>query len=238
MRDIRAVQPEGIRECRRRFLETHPVLQLVGNGLDRVPLEHIFMYIRKSAESQSAGSLDAGCTSLFGGGGMAGDPYHEKNDHAFIPTRLPVSLSIREKLWRLRADSRGELGKLDGLCRMLPNPRLLLGPWQRREALRSSSLEETYATPQGLVLFGFEGGERNGKESEGSWAEVHNYFVALHQGTERLRKGNPPDHEFIKQFHATLLRAYAGRMSNRVRFVTTRFMWGRNDDMSRLHQWN
>ncbi|NEZ62521.1 hypothetical protein D0962_06950 [Leptolyngbyaceae cyanobacterium CCMR0082] len=66
-------------------------------------------------------------------------------------TRL---LGIPTKLWwPVLADAREALARLDGIGKTMKNYELLLQPLQRREALRSSSLEGTYTTAKQLLLF-------------------------------------------------------------------------------------
>jgi Fic family protein len=78
------------------------------------------------------------------------------NDWAFIPDPLPEKWEIPIEMWSLLVEAREELARLDGVGRYMPNYNLLLRPLQRREVLRSSSLEGTYATPQQLLLFEIE----------------------------------------------------------------------------------
>src|ERR1700685_2616246 len=79
------------------------------------------------------------------------------HDWAFIPRPLPPEdWRLPENLVPLLADARHKLGRLDGIGYNLPNPDILLRPLQNREAIRSSSLEGTYATPEELLLFELE----------------------------------------------------------------------------------
>ena len=63
-------------------------------------------------------------------------------DWAFIPTGLPTSLPISQKIWPLLLEAREELARLDGVGRHMPNYELLLKPLQQREALKSQALKE------------------------------------------------------------------------------------------------
>ena len=72
----------------------------------------------------------------------------DNKDWAFIPDLLPDEWEVSPDIWALLLQAREELARLDGVGRYMPNYNLLLRPLQRREALRSSSLEGTYATPQ------------------------------------------------------------------------------------------
>ncbi len=74
-------------------------------------------------------------------------------DVAFIPDPLPGSWEIPPDLVPVWAEAREVLGELRGTGRMLPDPGLLLRPLRQREAIRSSSLEGTYATPEELLAY-------------------------------------------------------------------------------------
>ncbi|MBI3464077.1 MAG: hypothetical protein HY000_13625 [Planctomycetes bacterium] len=58
---------------------------------------------------------------------------------------LPPDWEFPIRLWPLLAEAKQQVGILEGLGRNLPNPAILLRPLADREAIRSSSLEGTYA---------------------------------------------------------------------------------------------
>ena len=68
-------------------------------------------------------------------------------DVAFIPNALPESWRVPQDMIHTWVEAREVLGELRGTGRTLPDPALLLRPLRQREAIRSSSLEGTYATP-------------------------------------------------------------------------------------------
>jgi Fic family protein len=85
-------------------------------------------------------------------------------------------------------------------------------PLRRREALTSSALEGTYATPEQLVLF--EMGEKPSDADSGSpneWREVANYHRALNQGIQQLKSGMPFCLRLFRELHATLLHGIPTR---------------------------
>jgi len=55
-------------------------------------------------------------------------------DHAFIPDRFPPYWDYEVAVYRLLAEAKMELGRLDGIGKFLPNPNLLKRPLQRKEA--------------------------------------------------------------------------------------------------------
>lgn len=104
-----------------------------------------------------------------------------------------------------------ELGRLDGIGRTLPNPALLLRPLQSREAIRSSSLEGTYASAEELLLFELDPIESTSvSDRANDWREVLNYASAIRRGTELLQT-LPLSLRLIREMHAVLLQNVRGR---------------------------
>jgi Fic family protein len=133
------------------------------------------------------------------------------DDFAFVPNPLPPNWEFPIRLWPLLAEAREALASLNGIGRSLPDHSLLMTPLRRREALTSSALEGTYATPEQLVLFEIGAQDTradSGKQSE--WREVSNYHRALDQGVESLKE--PPFcGRLFKALHATLLEGVPSR---------------------------
>ncbi|HNS21847.1 MAG TPA: Fic family protein [Sedimentisphaerales bacterium] len=103
------------------------------------------------------------------------------------------------------------LARLDGIGRTLPNPELLLRPLEKREALRSSSLEGTYASPRELLLFELEPQEpKSESDPANAWREVSNHSLALRQGM-KLLGSLPFCLRLIRDLHTTLLKGVRGR---------------------------
>ncbi len=120
--------------------------------------------------------------------------------------RRDVSLQT----WPLLARAKEELGRLDGIGRTLPNRSLLLRPLQRREAIRSSSLEGTYASAEELLLFELESDVGPTTEKTNDWREVLNYAAALRTGTELLET-LPLSLRLIREMHLVLLSNVRGK---------------------------
>lgn len=134
-----------------------------------------------------------------------------QEDWAFIPDPLPPSWEFPLRLWPLLSEAKESIARLDGIGRTLPNPELLLQPLQSREALRSSSLEGTYASPQELLLFELRPREpSSNQDPANAWLEVSNYSRALRQGIELLDK-IPLSLRLIRDLHRTLLHGVRGR---------------------------
>ena len=132
-------------------------------------------------------------------------------DWAFLPRPLPRQWDVPLRLWPLLASAHKELGRLDGIGRTLRNPELLLRPLQSREAIRSSSLEGTYASAEELLLFELEPRDAiSSSDRANDWREVHNYAAALRRGTELLQT-LPLSLRLIREMHAVLLGNVRGR---------------------------
>jgi cell filamentation protein, protein adenylyltransferase len=131
-------------------------------------------------------------------------------DLAFIPNPLPPNWTFPEMLWPILVDAKQALGTLEGIGRTIPDPELLLRPLQQREALRSSSLEGTYATPQELLLFDMDPHPpRSDTDKSNAWLEVSNYGRALREGSSYLTD-NPPSLTFIRALHEWLTSGVRG----------------------------
>ncbi|MBX3732328.1 MAG: hypothetical protein KF791_07005 [Verrucomicrobiae bacterium] len=73
---------------------------------------------------------------------------------AFHPKPLPPNLDWTPALAAALADASLLVGRLAGEGRRLPNPHLLIRPFVRREAVRSSRIEGTQATLGELLAAG------------------------------------------------------------------------------------
>ena len=136
--------------------------------------------------------------------------------HAFVPEPLPGSWRMSNTLWPLVAEARDHVGRLEQIQGILPDPTLLLRPLQRREALRSSSLEGTYATPAELLLFEAEremeqAPRATASEKHNDQLEVFNYCEALRQGNNLLSEGRELDLTLILELHQILMHGVRGK---------------------------
>jgi len=114
-------------------------------------------------------------------------------------------------LWPLLAQAKQSLGKLDGIGQTLTHPQLLLQPLQQREALRSSSLEGTYATPEELLLFELDPSEpKSEKDKANAWLEVANYRKAQREGYDYLEARNL-NLGFVRSLHGWLMDGVRGQ---------------------------
>lgn len=135
-----------------------------------------------------------------------------KDDWAFVPRDLTAAdAEPPGELWPLLTDAREGIARLDGAGRYLPGHELLLRPLQQREALTSSSLEGTYATPRQLLLYGLEPREpESDRDPANDWREVYNYGRALAYGQEAIKEGQPLSLHLIRSLHDILLHQVRG----------------------------
>ncbi|WP_051630857.1 Fic family protein [Afifella pfennigii] len=118
---------------------------------------------------------------------------------AFVPNPLPPNLELGD-LVSAFGEAMQAVGNLNGIGKHLANPAMVIRPLQRSEALTSSSMEGTHASPDDLVLLEA-GAEETTDESA---REVHNYIRALDEAEKSLGI-LPISHRMIKSIHGTLL---------------------------------
>jgi Fic family protein len=133
-------------------------------------------------------------------------------DVAFVPHPLPTAWDMPVELWPLLMQARESLARLDGMGRHMTNHQLLLVPLQQREALRSSSMEGTYASPEELLLYQLDPRDPSSDmDQANAWREVFNYGKALQLGVNLLDSGLPISLRLIKEIHQALLSGVRGQ---------------------------
>lgn len=128
---------------------------------------------------------------------------------AFVPRPLPpdppliIGDAMRDALDRALL----ALGRLDGISALLPDTRLFLYMYVRKEAVLSSQIEGTQSSLSDLLLFEI-------KEAPGvplnDVVEVSNYVAALEHGLSRCKEGFPLSNRLIREIHEVLLREGRG----------------------------
>lgn len=131
------------------------------------------------------------------------------NEYAFLPDPLPPGWAFPLELWPLLSEAKQLIGILEGLGRNLPNPAILLRPLADREAIRSSSLEGTYATPRELLLYELQPREATSEHDKtNEQREVFNYRRALYHG---VTSNLPLSLRLVRELHAILLDGVRGK---------------------------
>ena len=138
---------------------------------------------------------------------------------SFVPRDLPpvpalVAEAIREKLDRALL----ALGRLDAVSSLLPDTKLFLYTYVRKEAVLSSQIEGTQSTLSDLLLFELE--EMPGVPID-DVAEASSYVAALEHGLRRLRSGFPLTNRLIREIHDVLLSKGRGSEKRPGEFRTT-----------------
>lgn len=125
---------------------------------------------------------------------------------AFVPSPLPPALTWRPSLVRALSDADRAVGRLAGEGLRLPDPRLLIRPFLRREAVLSSRIEGTRTSLSDLLAA--EAGASVDR-SPADLREVANYVEALEFGVERLQS-LPLSLRLIRELHARLMEGVRG----------------------------
>lgn len=105
------------------------------------------------------------------------------------------------------AQAERALGTLEGVGWALPNPRLLIAPFIRREAVLSSRIEGTRASL--ADVYAYEAGQLSLFEHLDDVREVLNYAAALEYGLARLET-LPLSLRLVREIHAQLMRGVRG----------------------------
>ncbi len=126
---------------------------------------------------------------------------------AFIPAPLPPKLAFTDGLVLALSKADVALATLSELGRRLPNPHLLIPPYVRREAVRSSRIEGTTAALADVLLDEATGGTVGDLPAD--VREVRNYVTAMEHGVERL-KSLPLSLRLVRELHERLMRGVQG----------------------------
>ncbi|MGH7717649.1 MAG: Fic family protein [Gemmatimonadaceae bacterium] len=123
---------------------------------------------------------------------------------AFVPEPLPPtsSLAIDAALRDQLDGALLALGRLDSVTTLLPDTRLFLYMYVRKEAVLSSQIEGTQSSLSDLLLF--EAGEAPGVPID-DVGEVSSYVAAMEHGLRRIKGGFPLSNRLIREIHGVLL---------------------------------
>ncbi|HWO16538.1 MAG TPA: Fic family protein [Solirubrobacterales bacterium] len=117
----------------------------------------------------------------------------------------------------LLADAGTELGRLDGVAKVIPDPDFFVGMYVRREAVLSSQIEGTQSTLEDLLEQELEPAQRQ----EGTDVlDIVNYVQAMNYGLKRL-EALPLSLRLIREIHKELLRDGRGSKATPGEFRTT-----------------
>lgn len=127
---------------------------------------------------------------------------------AFIPAPLPPDPPVvyDGALQTLLSEADRNIGRLDALASMLPNPDLFVAMYVRHEAVLSSQIEGTQSTLEDVLAFEADAvRDDTPKDVE----EVVNYVRAMNHGLARLQD-LPLSLRLLREIHAELMRGVRG----------------------------
>ncbi|PRC93884.1 Fic family protein [Solimicrobium silvestre] len=128
---------------------------------------------------------------------------------AFVPMPLPPqpALEISGKLQTRLNNALIALGRLDAISTLLPDAKLFLYSYVRKEAVMSSQIEGTQSSLSDLMLYEMEG--QPGVPMD-DVREVSCYVNALTLGVERIRQGHPISFRLLTEIHQVLMTSGRG----------------------------
>ena len=127
---------------------------------------------------------------------------------AFIPAPLPPDppVAFDAELLNLLSTANVNLGRLDGVSSLVPNPDLFVAMYVKQEALLSSQIEGSQCTLEEVLQFE---ADPRGTEHLKDIAEVVNYVHAMNYGLKRL-EDFPLSLRLIREIHQKLLTGVRG----------------------------
>ncbi len=128
---------------------------------------------------------------------------------AFHPKPLPPDppLELNSSLLSLLSKASTELGRLDGIAEILPDPDFFVYSYVRKEAVLSSQIEGTRSS---LVdVLDFEAGAER-KNYPKDVREVVNYIRGLNEALVRVGRGEAISLTLLQDLHRTLLQGVRG----------------------------
>lgn len=124
--------------------------------------------------------------------------------YAFVPTPMPPRIEYDAALVLTLSKADTALSELAGLARQLPDPRLIVGPYVRREAVLSSRIEGTQADLSDVLMDEVQSVPEKTDKLPKDVLEVRNYVSAVEQGIERM-KSLPLSLRLVRELHRMLM---------------------------------
>ena len=145
--------------------------------------------------------------------------------YAFIPSNLPpADFDFTPGRTVLLARAERGLGRIAESCELLPDPKLFVSMYMRREAVLSSQIEGTRASLSEVLEYEAEIQEI---ESPPSMLEIFNYIRALEYGLERVGR-LPLSLRLLREIHGLLMQEVRGGEVGKTpgEFRTSQNWWG------------
>jgi Fic family protein len=138
----------------------------------------------------------------------------------------PRELLLPVAVVRLLARAEHRLGTVSGAASRLINPYLVSAQMLRREAILSSRIEETIATPEQVALMELDG---EGRTEE--TREVGNFVRAMEHALTAVQAGIPITGRLLLETHKVLMTGVRGDRERPGEFRTTQNFIGRSTDI-------
>ncbi len=128
---------------------------------------------------------------------------------AFIPEPLPPRPDIEfdGELRTLLSNADRDIGRLDAIAALLPNPDLFVAMYVRHEAVLSSQIEGTQSTLEDVLAYEV---DATHNDTPKDVEEVVNYVRAMNHGLRRLGSDFPLSLRLIREIHAELMQQVRG----------------------------
>lgn len=126
----------------------------------------------------------------------------------YLPNKIPRELPLSADVVAAMSEADAALGHLNGLATLITDASLLIGPYQRREALASSRIEGTQTSLSDVFR-----SEIDDSTSDDDTEEVRRYLKATNLAYQ-LAKSLPITQRLVLQVHEVLLRGVRGEEKN------------------------
>ncbi len=123
----------------------------------------------------------------------------------FSPAPVPRELELDARTVSELSSADAAIGQLQGLCQLIRDPELLVGPYLRREAVASSRIEGTQASLSDVLQAEAVDGDNRSEDV----AEVERYLAATRHAYRAITT-LPISQRLIKEVHAILLKGVRG----------------------------
>ena len=139
---------------------------------------------------------------------------------AFIPEPLPPvpDVEFDGELRTLLSNADRDIGRLDAIAVLLPNPDLFVAMYVRHEAVLSSQIEGTQSTLEDVLAFE---AEATHNDTPRDVEEVVNYVRAMNHGLRRLDGDFPLSLRLVREIHAELMHKIRGSEKSPGEFRTS-----------------
>ncbi|MBN2127310.1 MAG: Fic family protein [Candidatus Diapherotrites archaeon] len=139
--------------------------------------------------------------------------------YAFTPKMLPVKVNFDDSLVAMLSEASMNLGNLNGIGFLLPNPHVFIMPYLKKEAVWSSRIEGTRTSLSDVFLFEAKE-EKDSKEMNFDLQEVINHISATEHALKKI-KVQELNLELILELHKILLNGVRGEKKEPGQIRTT-----------------